>query len=115
MPESVLVQGHCHEYAVAGATTQQRALAAAGIGSVTQAVGCCGVAGNFGFEPEHVDLSFAVAEQALAPALRQADPRTPVLADGFSCSVQVSHLAPDRPALHLAELLDPRQQRKDTP
>lgn len=115
LPDSVVVQGHCHEYAVAGPTTQQRALAAAGVSDVREAVGCCGVAGNFGFEPEHVELSFAVAEQALAPALRDTGPEVAVLTDGFSCSAQVAHLAPNRPAHHLAELLDPRPQRKDTP
>lgn len=114
-PDSVVVQGHCHEYAVAGPTTQQRALAAAGVSDVRAAVGCCGVAGNFGFEADHVDLSFAVAEQSLVPALRDTEPDVPVLTDGFSCAVQVAHLAPDRPGQHLAELLDPRPQRKDTP
>ena len=66
--------------------------------------GCCGMAGNFGFEAEHYDTSVAVAELALLPALRAEPPDTVVLADGFSCRTQIEQLA-GRPALHLAELL----------
>ncbi|WP_206440377.1 hypothetical protein [Streptomyces scabichelini] len=75
--------------------------------SIVEAAGCCGVAGTFGFEAEHYDVSMKVAQQALAPALERAAPGTPVLADGFSCSMQVRQLAPDRRSLHLAELIDP--------
>ncbi len=111
VPEHVLVQPHCHEYAAFGPTTQTAALQAAGVGEVTVAAGCCGVAGNFGFEAQHYDLSVAVADQALRPALDAADDDIPVLTDGFSCHMQVDHLAPQRRGRHLAELLDPR---KDT-
>lgn len=110
LPPAVTVQTHCHEYAVFGAATQRRALSALGIGQVREATGCCGVAGNFGFEREHFDVSMAVAEQALAPALR-ADPRAVVLTDGFSCHMQARQLtgtpAPTA-SLHLAQILDPR-------
>ncbi|VEG52686.1 FAD linked oxidase domain-containing protein [Mycolicibacterium aurum] len=110
LPSSVTVQTHCHEYAVFGAATQRRALEAAGIANVREATGCCGVAGNFGFERQHFDVSMAVAEQALAPALR-ADPDAVVLTDGFSCHMQARQLT-DNPApnasSHLAQILDPR-------
>nr|WP_232375481.1 FAD-binding and (Fe-S)-binding domain-containing protein [Mycolicibacterium baixiangningiae] len=109
LPKSVTVQTHCHEYAVFGAGTQRRALEAIGISEVREANGCCGVAGNFGFERQHYDVSMAVAEQALAPALR-ADPTAVVLTDGFSCHMQARQLT-DTPApsasLHLAQILDP--------
>ncbi|KAA0094119.1 FAD-binding oxidoreductase [Mycolicibacterium sp. P1-18] len=114
LPSSVTVQTHCHEYAVFGATTQVSALKAVGIGDVREATGCCGVAGNFGFERQHYDVSMAVAEQALAPALR-ADPTAVVLTDGFSCHMQVRQLT-DNPApsasRHLAQILDPRNRQE---
>ncbi|KUM36393.1 FAD-binding and (Fe-S)-binding domain-containing protein [Arthrobacter sp. EpRS71] len=107
VPEAVTVQTHCHEYSTFGATVQRRALAAVGIADVTEATGCCGVAGNFGFEANHYDVSMKVAEQALVPALSRTSKETPVLADGFSCAMQVKQLEPERQSLHLAELLDP--------
>lgn len=110
LPEAVTLQTHCHEYAVFGAATQRRALAAIGIDQVREATGCCGVAGNFGFERQHYDISMAVAEQALAPALR-ADPGAVVLTDGFSCHMQARQLtdtAAPTASLHLAQILDPR-------
>lgn len=124
LPDQVVVQTHCHEYATWGPTTQRAALAAAGVDEVIEATGCCGVAGNFGFEAEHYSISVAVADHALRPALEatagsgvdgacgdgdnDGAGAIPVLTDGFSCHQQVAHLAPDRPGLHLAELLDPR-------
>lgn len=110
LPKAVTVQTHCHEYAVFGPTTQRRALHAVGIADVREATGCCGVAGNFGFERQHYEVSMAVAEQALAPALR-ADPIAVVLTDGFSCHMQARQLTDDHAATassHLAQILDPR-------
>ncbi|GAB3562918.1 FAD-binding and (Fe-S)-binding domain-containing protein [Spelaeicoccus albus] len=107
-PEAVTVQTHCHEYSVFGAKTQERTLKSIGVGAVREATGCCGVAGNFGFEKEHFDVSVQVAEQALAPALRETGRQTPVLTDGFSCLMQVDYLEPNRVPLHLAELIDER-------
>ena len=106
-PTGVTLQTHCHEYSTFGAATQRRALASLGIARVLEATGCCGVAGNFGFEPEHYEVSMRVAEQSLKPALAQTPAHTPVLTDGFSCHMQVRHIEPDRPSLHLAELIDP--------
>lgn len=105
-PEAVTVQTHCHEYSVFGESTQRAALKAAGVTEVREATGCCGVAGNFGFEAEHYDVSMQVAEQALIPALQATDDSVPVLTDGFSCLMQVNQLEPDRTSLHLAQLLD---------
>jgi Fe-S oxidoreductase len=65
------------------------------------------VAGNFGFEREHYEVSMQVAGHALAPALRGSGPDAVVLTDGFSCSLQVRQLQPDRAGRHLAQLLDP--------
>ncbi|MGK7223139.1 FAD-binding and (Fe-S)-binding domain-containing protein [Kocuria flava] len=107
LPQQVVLQTHCHEYSVFGAGAQRAALAAAGVPEVVDATGCCGVAGNFGFEKQHYEVSVQVAENALAPALRSTGQGTAVLTDGFSCAMQVGHLDPARPGLHLAQLLDP--------
>lgn len=110
LPKKVVLQTHCHEYSVFGAGTQRSALGAVGVEDVVDATGCCGVAGNFGFEKEHFDVSMLVAEQSLAPALRQTEADSVVLTDGFSCAMQVKQLDDSRPGRHLAQLLDPGEQ-----
>ncbi|GAA3941953.1 FAD-binding and (Fe-S)-binding domain-containing protein [Actinomadura viridis] len=108
VPTEVVLQTHCHQYAVFGAGEQRDLLRDLDIEKITEATGCCGVAGNFGFERDHYEVSMAVAEQALRPRLEAAAPGTPVLADGFSCQMQVRHLVGDDRdgAIHLAQLLD---------
>jgi Fe-S oxidoreductase len=101
----LIAQPHCHHYAVMGYDADLRLLQAAGA-EVTTLSGCCGLAGNFGMEEGHYDVSVAVAEHALLPALRAAPPGAVLLADGFSCRTQASQLA-GWPARHLAELLAP--------
>jgi hypothetical protein len=66
--------------------------------------GCCGMAGSFGFEADHYDISKAIGERALLPAVREADVETLVIADGFSCREQIAGLT-GRGALHLAQVL----------
>jgi Fe-S oxidoreductase len=105
--QRVIAQPHCHHHAVMGYDADLAVLRAAGAAADTLA-GCCGLAGNFGMERGHYEVSVAVAEQALLPALRAAPEGTVLLADGFSCRTQASQLA-GWPALHLAELLDPRR------
>jgi FAD/FMN-containing dehydrogenase/Fe-S oxidoreductase len=100
---AVVAQPHCHQHAVLGWDADRDLLARAGC-QVTAVGGCCGLAGNFGAERGHHDVSVAVAETALLPAVRAAGPDAVVLADGFSCRTQLDHLA-GRRALHLAELL----------
>jgi Fe-S oxidoreductase len=99
-----VAQPHCHQHAVLGWEADRALLARAGA-EVTAVGGCCGLAGNFGAERGHHDVSVAVAETALLPAVRAAGPDAVLLADGFSCRTQLDHLA-GRRALHLAELLD---------
>jgi FAD/FMN-containing dehydrogenase/Fe-S oxidoreductase len=99
-----VAQPHCHQHAVLGWDADAALLAAAGA-QVTRVGGCCGLAGNFGAERGHFDVSVAVAETALLPAVRAAGPDATVLADGFSCRTQLAQLAGTR-AVHLAELLD---------
>ena len=104
--QRIIAQPHCHQHAVMGYHADLAVLRAAGA-HVEVLAGCCGLAGNFGMERGHYDVSVAVAGQALLPALRSAPEGTLLLADGFSCRTQASQLA-GWPARHLAELLDPR-------
>ncbi|MFI9585518.1 FAD-binding and (Fe-S)-binding domain-containing protein [Streptomyces sp. NPDC052236] len=114
LPDQVVLQTHCHEYATFKGRHPRDLLGRLGVRKVDEAEGCCGLAGNFGFEAQHYDTSMAVADLALKPRLDDIyaiDGATPtvVVADGFSCATQIDHLAGDRGirALHLAELLDP--------
>ncbi|MGY1777260.1 FAD-binding and (Fe-S)-binding domain-containing protein [Geodermatophilus sp. SYSU D00804] len=99
----VVAQPHCHHHAVMGWAADERLLRRAGA-TVTRLGGCCGLAGNWGVERGHHEVSVAIAEQQLLPAVRAAGPDAVVLADGFSCRTQLDQLA-DRPGRHLAELL----------
>ncbi|MFI5060625.1 MAG: FAD-binding and (Fe-S)-binding domain-containing protein, partial [Actinomycetales bacterium] len=94
-PERAVLQTHCHEHAVFGSEVQRRALRAWGVGEVSVSSSCCGVAGNFGFEAEHFELSMKVAEHSIVPALAEGR-GAPVLTDGFSCAMQVNQLDPRR-------------------
>ncbi|MFD9881765.1 FAD-binding and (Fe-S)-binding domain-containing protein [Streptomyces alboflavus] len=96
-------QTHCHQHAVLGDEAERRLRAAAGLDGDLSG-GCCGLAGNFGFEKGHHDVSTACAEEQLLPAVRQAPPGAEVLADGFSCRTQLDQLAGVR-GRHLAEVL----------
>ena len=102
----VIAQPHCHQHAVMGFEPDARLLAQAGA-TVDAVSGCCGLAGNFGVEKGHYEVSVAVAEHALLPAVRSAPASSVVLADGFSCRTQLDQLA-DRAGIHLAELLASR-------
>ncbi|GAB2478567.1 FAD-binding and (Fe-S)-binding domain-containing protein [Jatrophihabitans fulvus] len=101
-----VAQPHCHQHAVMGWQADAALLADAGA-SIESVGGCCGLAGNFGVERGHYDVSVAVAETALLPAVRRAQASgddAVVLADGFSCRTQVEQLADTR-GRHLAEVL----------
>ncbi|MER7078595.1 FAD/FMN-containing dehydrogenase [Saccharopolyspora kobensis] len=100
-----VVQEHCHQHAVLGYGADVELMRRAGVDVDVLDSGCCGLAGNFGFERGHYDVSVACAERVLLPALREADPSTAVVADGFSCRTQIEHGLPSRRPVHLAELL----------
>ncbi|MCX2970041.1 MULTISPECIES: FAD-binding and (Fe-S)-binding domain-containing protein [Streptomyces] len=100
-----VVQRHCHQYAIMGFEADQELLRRAGVEAEVLDVGCCGLAGNFGFERGHYDVSRACAEEGLLPAVREADPDTLVLADGYSCRTQVEQSDTGRVPLHVAEVL----------
>ena len=98
----IVAQPHCHHYSVMGWDADQALLESLGA-RVTRLEGCCGLAGNFGMEAGHYDLSVAVALHSLLPSL-SAQPDAVYLADGFSCRTQAAQLA-DRGGVHLATLL----------
>lgn len=100
---TVIAQPHCHHHAVLGWKADADLLADTGA-TVRTLAGCCGLAGNFGVEIGHYEVSLAVADQNLLPAI-DADPDAVVLADGFSCRTQITDLR-HRPSVHLAQLLD---------
>jgi len=87
-----VVQPHCHHHSVLGFAEDEKLLLNAGA-QIEVLSGCCGLAGNFGMQKGHYDISVKVAENALLPALCKADNRTEFLADGFSCRTQALQLA----------------------
>jgi Fe-S oxidoreductase len=102
----LLLHGHCHHKAVFGGPAQELALlrkAGAQVELINST--CCGMAGPFGFEKDKFEVSKAIANLDLLPAIEAADPLTVIVADGFSCREQISHLA-NRSSLHFAELLE---------
>jgi Fe-S oxidoreductase len=104
-----VAQPHCHQHAVLGWQADADLLASAGA-QVDAVGGCCGLAGNFGVERGHYEVSAAVAETALLPAVRSAPHDAVILADGFSCRTQLEQLGRVQ-SLHLAQLLDDAQDR----
>jgi Fe-S oxidoreductase len=103
-PRPVLLHGHCHQKALVGAGPGKRTLALPGYTVTEVDSGCCGMAGAFGYEVEHYDISLAMAERRLLPAVRQQDQNTLIAAAGVSCRQQIKHGA-GRQALHPAEIL----------
>jgi FAD/FMN-containing dehydrogenase/Fe-S oxidoreductase len=101
---AALLHGHCHQKAMIGTGPTVAALKWAGYDVSEVDSGCCGMAGSFGFEREHYDLSVALGNRRLAPAVKAAPPTTEVIAPGISCRQQIEHLA-GRRAKHPAEAL----------
>jgi len=99
-----LLHGHCHQKALVGTGPTVAALRWAGFDVQEMDSGCCGMAGSFGFETEHYDLSVALGNRRLAPAVKAAGPDVEVVAPGISCRQQIEHLA-GRRAKHPAEVL----------
>ena len=104
--DMALVHGHCHQKALSRMSASHACLGAAGLSVTESGAGCCGVAGSFGYEAEHYDVSIAIAEDRLAPAVRAA-PEAVVVAAGTSCREQIHHTT-GRTALHPAEVLAAR-------
>ncbi len=109
----VVGQTHCHQHAVLGDTADRRLRERAGLEGELSG-GCCGLAGNFGFEQGHYEVSVACAEEQLLPSVRAAGEGSLVLADGFSCRTQLGQLAGVR-GRHLAEVLAEGLDAADRP
>jgi FAD/FMN-containing dehydrogenase/Fe-S oxidoreductase len=99
-----LVHGHCHQKAIMGMSAEQELYERMGLEAQLLDAGCCGLAGSFGFEAQHYDISVQIGERKLLPTVRDMPADTLLLADGFSCRTQVEQLA-GRRALHTAQVI----------
>lgn len=106
-----LVHGHCHHKAIMKMDDEVKCLEKLGLDFQVIDSGCCGMAGSFGFEREHYDVSMAVGELALLPAVRNAAKDELIVANGFSCREQIRQ-ATDRRALHLAQVIQLAQREE---
>jgi Fe-S oxidoreductase len=100
----VLLHGHCHHKSIMKMADEEQVLRRAGATLTSLDSGCCGMAGPFGFDADKYDVSMAIGERVLLPAVRRASPEALIVSDGFSCREQIAH-ATSRRALHLADLL----------
>ena len=100
-----LVWGHCHHKATGGMDPEHSLLKRMGVEVEPVSGGCCGLAGSWGFEQGHHDISMQSGELALLPAVRDADLDTVVVADGFSCKTQIQQSDVGRRALHVAQVM----------
>ncbi|MGH9678319.1 MAG: (Fe-S)-binding protein, partial [Candidatus Acidiferrales bacterium] len=110
----VLLHGHCHHKAVLKFGDEESLLKKMGVELRVPDAGCCGMAGPFGFEKATYEVSQAVGERVLLPAVRNSSADTLVVSDGFSCREQIRYAA-GREALHLAEILQLALKDKKTP
>jgi Fe-S oxidoreductase len=104
LPVKALIHGHCHHKSLMKMTDEESVLKRMGVDWSAPAPGCCGMAGSFGFDEEKYEVSVAIGELELLPAVRQAAADTLIIADGFSCREQISQCT-DRYSLHLAEVI----------
>jgi FAD/FMN-containing dehydrogenase/Fe-S oxidoreductase len=104
LTRKALVHGHCHHKSVMRMTDEESVLRNMEIDFQIPAPGCCGMAGSFGFESDKYEISVAIGELELLPAVRRALPETLIIADGFSCREQIAQCT-NRHALHLAEVI----------
>ena len=114
LPVKALVHGHCHHKSLMRMTDEESVLTKMGMDWSAPAPGCCGMAGSFGFDEDKYDLSMAIGELELLPAVRQAPADSFIIADGFSCREQIAQ-STERQALHLAEVIGMALQGTVTP
>jgi Fe-S oxidoreductase len=104
LQRSAVVHMHCHHKAILRTATEEAVLKKLGLDYKVVDSGCCGMAGSFGFEKSHYEVSIATGERVLLPAVREADQDALIIADGFSCREQIAQTT-NRRALHLAEVI----------
>ncbi len=110
LDRKALVHVHCHQEATAGSNAEEWLYERMGLDYEVLDSGCCGLAGSFGFEADHHDVSVEIFEQRLAPLVRNASPEAILIGDGFSCKTQVEQLTERRP-LHTAQVLKMAMER----
>ncbi len=104
---TAVVHGHCHQKALAGMNAEVALLGRInGLKVEIPDSGCCGMAGAFGYDASRFDLSRAIGERVLLPAIRNSLPETLIIADGFACRAQIRQFCLDRRPLHLAQVLN---------
>ena len=119
LPEKrALLHGHCHQKAFdALAATKSVLQLIPGLAVEVVESSCCGMAGSFGYEAAHYDISMRMAELSLLPALREADPATLIVADGTSCRHQIAdgmRASGGRAAVHVVRALERALVHSDT-
>jgi Fe-S oxidoreductase len=105
LERKALVWGHCHHKATGGMDPEHELLKRMGLDIEPVSGGCCGLAGSWGFEEGHHDISMQCGEQALLPAVRQAESDTLIIANGFSCKTQIEQADVGRNALHVGQVM----------
>jgi FAD/FMN-containing dehydrogenase/Fe-S oxidoreductase len=109
-PQPVMFHGHCHQKALIGMDPSMAILAAAGCAASESGAGCCGMAGSFGYEAEHYEISRKIGEERLFPAVSEQSEDTVIAVAGVSCRQQIEHFT-ERKTMHIAELLASRVAR----
>jgi len=104
LKRKAIVHGHCHQKALMKMDSEEEVLKILGLDFEILDSGCCGMAGSFGFEKDHYDISMQIGELVLLPAVRRASPDTLVIANGFSCREQIAQTT-NRNTMHLAEVM----------
>jgi Fe-S oxidoreductase len=105
LQRKALLHGHCHHNATGGTRAERQLLETMGVEVEVLDAGCCGMAGGWGYEAGHYEVSIACGERVLLPKVREAPADTLVVADGFSCRSQIEQGGTGRRALHVAQVL----------
>ena len=113
LERSVLLHGHCHHKALMKLTDEESLLRKMGANVTSPDAGCCGMAGPFGFDAGKYEVSKAIGERVLLPAVRTAAPDTLIVSDGFSCREQIQQ-GTGRKAMHLAEVMQLALEQRKT-
>lgn len=104
LKRKALLHGHCHHKAILGMSAEQKVISKMGIDADLLDDGCCGLAGSFGYEEGHYDISMKIGERVLLPKVRQAARDTLIISDGFSCREQIMQ-STRRHGMHLSEVI----------
>ena len=114
LKRQAIVHGHCHQKALMKMDSEEEVLKTLGLDFEILDSGCCGMAGSFGFEKDHYDISIQIGELVLLPVVRLASPDTLIVANGFSCREQIAQVT-NRNALHLAEVMQMAMRNEHAP